>query len=174
MVELFISPDAETAQNEQQKDGAPKQRRRWVRLELFSPVTIHELEIDANSRTVRRKDEEKSAMILNISGGGVLLSTFDGLTADDLILMKFQIKEFDTLSDVLGRIKRVETAGDSERLIGVEFLTPEKVDEEWLADQLAQLVDDPMGFSDRLHRLVSRFVFRQQISDGSSEKDTNA
>ncbi len=173
MVELFISPDAETAQKEQQTDGAPQQRRRWVRLELFSPVTIHELEIDAKARTVKRKDAEKSAMILNISGGGVLLSTFDGLSAEDLILMKFQIKEFDTLSDVLGRIKRVETAGDSETLIGVEFLTPEKVKEGWLADQLAQLIDDPMGFSDRLHRLVSRFVFRQQISDGSGEKDAD-
>ncbi len=174
MVELFISPDKEAPRQGQTQDSTAEQRRRWVRLELFSPVTIHALEIDSEAQTVTRNPDEKSGMILNISGGGVLLSTFDGLSADDLILMKFQIKEFDTLSDVLGRIKRVESSGDAETLIGVEFLTPENVEEAWLADQLAQLIDDPLGFSDRLHRLVSRFVFRQQLSDRSTEEDENA
>lgn len=171
MVELFVNPDA--AQQKSRKDVAGReqvQRRRWVRLEVFSPVTLNELIANQQERTVRRAFKEKSGMILNISGGGVLLSTFDSLCEDDYLLMKFKIKDFDVLSDVLGRVKRVESCPDGENLVGVEFLTPESIEDTWLAEQLAELIDDPLGFSDRLHRLVSRYVFSRQVSDTTAEK----
>ena len=93
MVELFVSPDTDTKQKAQDRESSAEQRRRWVRLELFSPVTIHELHIDMEQQSLERSPDEKSAMILNISGGGVLLSTFDKLTPESLILLKFKIKE---------------------------------------------------------------------------------
>jgi hypothetical protein len=171
MVELFVDPDA--GQKQAGKDTAVDdavQRRRWVRLEVFSPVEVRELIADEQQQSVRKAFKDKSGMILNISGGGVLLSTFDDLCEDDYLLMKFKIKDFDALSDILGRVKRVESCPDGERLVGIEFLTPDSIKEPWLADQLADLVRDPLGFSDRLHRLVSRYVFSKQMSGAGVEK----
>ena len=109
-------------------------------------------------------------MILNISGGGVLLSTFDPFDEGDYLLMKFEIKGFEALADVLGKIKRVEGCPDGENLIGIEFLTPQSLEDGWLAEQLMRLVDDPLGFSERLHRMVSRFVFSRQVADTPTEQ----
>ena len=171
MVELFVNPDAKQQEDMRGMDSEERiQRRRWVRLEVFSPVAVRELIADAEERTVRRAFKEKSGMILNISGGGVLLSTFDALCENDYLLMKFKIKDFDALSDVLGKVKRVESCPDGENLVGIEFLTPDAIEDVWLADQLSEMIDDPLGFSDRLHRLVSRYVFRRQVSDTAAEK----
>ena len=171
MVELFVNPDAvETATNAKANADEKIQRRRWVRLEIFSPVTLHELIVDPEEQKVRRTLKEKSGMILNISGGGVLLSTFDPFNDGDYLLMKFEIKGFEALADVLGKVKRVESCPDGENLIGIEFLTVQSVEEEWLTEQLTRLVDDPLGFSERLHRMVSRFVFRRQVMDTPTEQ----
>ena len=171
MVELFVDPDAaKTASKSQAEKDEKVQRRRWVRLEIFSPVTLHQLIVDTEQQTVRRSFKEKSGMILNISGGGILLSTFDPFNECDYLLMKFEIKGFEALADVLGKVKRVESCSDGENLIGIEFLTPQSVEEGWLAEQLMRLVDDPLGFSDRLHQMVSRFVFRRQVMDTPTEQ----
>jgi len=166
MVELFIDPDA---QHQKTQTADPAQRRRWVRLEICSPVVVHQLVVDPETKTVRRAFKEKTGMILNLSGGGVLLSTFDSLNENDYILLKFEIKGFDALTDVLGKVKRVEPCADGEILVGIEFVTPETEHEAWLTDHLRRLVEDPLGFSDRLHRMVSRFVFRRQVADTPAE-----
>jgi len=170
MVELFVNPDAgPRAGGKQVVANEQPQRRRWVRLEIFSPVILHQLIIDEAGQSVKRSGHEKSAMILNISGGGVLLSTFDSLSEGDYLLMKFEIKGFDALADVLGKAKRVEHCPDGENLIGIEFLTPSNLDEDWLSNQLKGMVEDPLGFSERLHSLVSRYVFRHQVADAAME-----
>jgi len=170
MVELFVNPDAGPQVGEEQVVAKEQpQRRRWVRLEIFSPVMLHQLIADEAGQSVKRSGHEKSAMILNISGGGVLLSTFDALNENDFLLMKFEIKGFDALADVLGKIKRIENCPDGENLVGVEFLTPGNFDEGWLSDQLKSMIEDPLGFSERLHCLVSRFVFRHQVADAAAE-----
>jgi len=170
MVELFVNPDAVKQEDKPETRSDEKtQRRRWVRLEIFSPVMVHELVVDAEKQAVRRAFKEKTGMILNISGGGVLLSTFDTLTEDDYLLLRFEIKDFEVISDVLGIVKRVENCSDGEKLVGIEFLTPDTLDKGWLADQLVRMIDDPLGFSERLHRLVSRFVFRRQVADTPAE-----
>jgi len=170
MVELFVDPDARSDARKQPTETAQlPQRRRWVRLEICSPVVVHQLNIDREGRAVRRSFKEKTGMILNLSGGGVLLSTFDSLDEGDYLLMKFEIKGFEALADVLGKVKRVETCADGEILVGIEFATPETEQEDWLTDQLRRLVADPLGFSDRLHRMVSRFVFQRQVADTPAE-----
>jgi c-di-GMP-binding flagellar brake protein YcgR len=170
MVELFVDPDTIKQGDKAQANVDEKaQRRRWVRLEIFSPVVVHELVVDTEKQAVRRAFKEKSGMILNISGGGVLLSTFDTLTEEDYLLLKFEIKDFEAITDVLGIVKRVENCSDGEKLVGIEFLTPDSLADGWLSDQLVRMIDDPLGFSERLHRLVSRFVFRRQVADTPTE-----
>ncbi len=145
------------------------QKRRYVRLEIFSPVGFSVVQIDKDKR-VRTHPEKKGGVLLNISGGGALISSNDKVGNDDLLLLTFDIKGFDQLSNVLARVKRVEECEDGERLIGLEYVTADQIDDETLADNLARLPGNPMGFAENLKRIVSRFVFQKQIEAESEDE----
>ena len=145
------------------------QKRRYVRLEIFSPVGFSVVQIDKDKR-VRTHPERKGGVLLNISGGGALISSNDKVASDDLLLLTFDIKGFDQLSNVLGRVKRVEECEDGEKLIGLEYVTADQIDDETLAGNLARLPGNPMAFAENLKRIVSRFVFQKQIEAGSEEQ----
>jgi len=144
------------------------QKRRHVRLDIFSPVGFHVLIIDQDMR-IRSHPDKKAGILLNLSGGGALISSTDQVEADTLLLMRFDIKGLERISDVLGKVKRVEACDDGEMLIGVEFLTPDQIEDPRLAEGLSRLAGDPLAFTDSLKRLVSRFVFQRQID---AEMDT--
>jgi c-di-GMP-binding flagellar brake protein YcgR len=154
------------ATTKNKETAATHQKRRYIRLEIFSPVGFSSVVIEDNKRA-RRHPARKAGILLNLSGGGVLISTTDNVLTGEYILLRFEIKGFDALSSVLGRVKRVEECEDGERLVGVEFLTPEQVDDPALATSLSRLSDNPLGFSDSLRRLVSRYVFQRQVESES-------
>jgi len=155
---------------EQSKTGAktPQQKRRHVRLDIFSPVAFHVLVVEKDYR-VRSHPAKKAGILLNLSGGGALISSTDEVHGGDLVLMKFDIKGLETMSDVVGKVKRTEQCEDGEYLIGVEFVTADLIDDPKLSDALARLSGDPLTFTDTLKRVVSRFVFQRQID---TEMDT--
>ncbi len=146
------------------KTGAqkPKQKRRHVRLDIFSPVGFHLLVVE-NDMRVRSHPAKKAGILLNLSGGGALISSTDEVHAKDLLLMRFDIKGLETFSDIVGKVKRVEQCEDGEYLIGVEFFTTDQIDDPKLADALSRLAGDPLTFTETLKRVVSRFVFQRQI-----------
>ncbi len=147
----------------------PRQKRRYVRLEIFSPVGFSSIVIDEDGRA-HTLPAKKAGILLNLSGGGALISSTDDVVSGDFILVKFEIKGFETLTSILGRVKRVENCEDGERLIGIEFLTPDQIEDPALAKALARLSDDPLGFSESLRRLISRFVFQRQVDAEAQEK----
>jgi len=158
--------EEEVKKTETKTSDDKRQKRRYVRLEVFSPVGFHTLIIDKDKR-VRSHPDRNAGILLNLSGGGALISTADTASTNDLVLLNFEIKGFETLTNILGRIKRVEECEDGERLIGIEFLTPEQIEDPVLAQNLARLSGNPMGFSEGLKRLVSRYVFQRQIDSDS-------
>jgi c-di-GMP-binding flagellar brake protein YcgR len=139
-----------------------RQRRRYVRLEVFSPVEFRTLIIDENKR-VRSHPEKRAGVLLNLSGGGVLISTSDQVNTNDLLLLAFEIKGLDALDNILGLVKRVEECEDGERLVGIEFIGVEHFSDPVLVENLSRLSKNPMGFSDSLKRFVSRYVFQRQL-----------
>jgi hypothetical protein len=141
---------------------APNQKRRHVRLDIFSPVGFHVLVIEKDMR-IRSHPAKKAGILLNLSGGGALISSTDQVETNDLLLMKFDIKGMESMSDVLGKVKRVEKCEDGELLIGIEFVTRDQIGDPVLAEGLSRLAGDPLTFTDSLKRLVSRFVFQRQI-----------
>lgn len=143
-------------------DSDKTQKRRYVRLEVFSPVAFNSIVVEADKR-VRLHPEKKAGVLLNLSGGGVLISTTDHATEGELILMKFDVKGFDALTNVLGKVKRVEACEDGESLVGVEFLAIENIDDPAVANGLSRLGDHPQEFAQGLSRLISRYVFQRQI-----------
>lgn len=140
----------------------PQQKRRHVRLDIFSPVEFHLLVVE-NEQRVRSHPAKKAGILLNLSGGGALISSTDAVQSNDMLLMRFDIKGLETLSDVVGRVKRVEQCEDGEYVIGIEFVTADQIDDPKLAAALSRLAGDPLTFSDTLKRVVSRFVFQRQI-----------
>ena len=60
-------------------------------------------------------------------------------------------------------MKRVEEQDDGERLVGVEFLSPEAVHDPALAKALANMGENPRGFEEGISRLISRYVFQCQV-----------
>ena len=150
--------------NEKSKTGAKgaHQKRRHVRLDIFSPVGFNVLVIEKDGR-VRSHPAMKAGILLNLSGGGALISSTDDVQMDDLLLLKFDIKGLETMSEVLGKVKRVEQCEDGENLIGIEYVTTDQIDDPKLAEALARLTGDPLAFTESLKRLVSRFVFQRQI-----------
>jgi hypothetical protein len=88
----------------------------------------------------------------------------------EFVMLRFDIKGFDALTSVLGKVKRVEECEDGERLVGLEFLTPDQVEDRTIAESLSRLSDNPLGFSDSLRRLVSRFVFQRQVESESKSR----
>jgi c-di-GMP-binding flagellar brake protein YcgR len=143
-------------------DNDKGQKRRYVRLEVFSPVAFNSIVVEADKR-VRLHPEKKAGVLLNLSGGGVLISTTDHASEGEFVLMKFDVKGFDALTNVLGKVKRVEACEDGEALVGVEFLSIESVTDKDVANGLSRLGDHPQEFAQGLSRLVSRFVFQRQI-----------
>ncbi len=143
-------------------DNDKGQKRRYVRLEVFSPVAFNSIVVEADKR-VRLHPEKKAGVLLNLSGGGVLISTTDHASEGEFILMKFDVKGFDALTNVLGKVKRVEACEDGEALVGVEFLSIENVADKDVANGLSRLGDHPQEFTQGLSRLISRFVFQRQI-----------
>lgn len=138
------------------------QKRRYVRLEVFSPVAFNSVVVESDKR-VRLHPEKKAGVLLNLSGGGVLISTTDHVTEGEYLLMKFDVKGFDALTNVLGKVKRVESCEDGESLIGIEFLAVEQVDDPVVANGLSRLANHPEEFAQGLSRLISRYVFQRQI-----------
>lgn len=143
-------------------DSDKAQKRRYVRLEVFSPVAFNSIVVETDKR-VRLHPEKKAGVLLNLSGGGVLISTTDHATEGEFVLMKFDVKGFDALTNVLGKVKRVEACEDGESLVGVEFLAIENVEDPVIANGLSRLGDHPQEFAQGLSRLISRFVFQRQI-----------
>ena len=79
------------------------------------------------------------------------------------MLMKFDIRGFDALTNVLGKVKRVEACEDGESLVGIEFLALDHVADPTVASGLSRLADHPQEFAQGLSRLISRFVFQRQM-----------
>jgi hypothetical protein len=77
--------------------------------------------------------------------------------------MKFDVKGFDALTNVLGKVKRVESCEDGESLVGIEFLAVDQVDDPVVANGLSRLANHPEEFAQGLSRLISRYVFQRQI-----------
>jgi len=142
------------------------QRRRFVRIDIAGNITFKLVELNVNKQEILSLD--KKGVLLNVSAGGILLSTSEQLKQSDLILMNFWLKNSQRLDNVLGLVKRLELSeqSDSQRdeyLVGVEFITKEKA-AEIIPSKLADLLPTGINyFNEALEKLVVQFVYKQQV-----------
>lgn len=142
------------------------QRRRFVRIDIAGDVNYRVLEIDPRGTSSLSVD--KTGELLNISAGGILLTTRESLNANDVILLKFWLKGSQRLENIIGIVKRVEQSHEpegpiEEYLVGIEFVTKEFMAQLVPAPHLESLPPEINYFTDALQQLIVQFVYLQQV-----------
>lgn len=108
--------------------GTP-QRRKHVRLRIESPMTFCPVPETGTIPGAAVGETKINGVILNLSRGGVLFATRTPPREHGYIVMQFRLNDGDTLTDVVGKVKRVEREGDEEYFCGVEFITAGELEE---------------------------------------------
>lgn len=153
-------PALKTAPAGQTTATPERQTRRFVRIEVSSPVSFVPFRLPLAGPV--DTSQVSSGRVLNISGGGLLLETSAWVEPADYLLLRIGLFENCHLERVVGRVKRMESTGSGECLLGIEFLTRE---------MLFQLVSDlPKGylppeagaFDEKLRELLSRQIFSKK------------
>ncbi|NIP43556.1 MAG: PilZ domain-containing protein [candidate division Zixibacteria bacterium] len=134
-------------------------RRKYIRLEVNSPLKFKtfnpaqpDLKLDQNQAC--------EGTILNISGGGVLFETDYTVRENDYIVMELSLVDADSLSGIMGKVKRVDTE-EGMPLVGVEFMSPEKLKAELPSHVMDQVEEEIYSFDEHLRKMLLQYVFAQ-------------
>ena len=137
--------------------------RRFVRLEIASPITISVVKDSLGNFNCDGGDLKIDGIILNISPGGMLVAMGHPLAAGDIVLMSFSLQDIETLDDVLGIVKRVEKDGDS-YMDGIEFITRTDLEDRLTTAELDLLTDKASHFEDKVQEMLQRYLYHKQDS----------
>jgi c-di-GMP-binding flagellar brake protein YcgR len=154
---------------EEKREGAKLQRRRYVRLDITSPVDI-KLLVPSSEENSEPGLIPYRGDILNVSGGGLLIESSEALPEDEYVVMELELNGTDRLTGIVGKIKRCESESDAAHLIGVEFCTAEDIKQNCPAEYRTLLGDSCESFSEKVRTLLNKYVFNQKVQE-RSEKD---
>ena len=98
---------------------ANSQKRRFIRLELKSRVKFKRV-LHPNNNGQSNSQKTHPGIMLNISRGGMLMLTSAELEPDDFLAISFEIPRLASLTNVLGKVKRVEK-DKKKYVVGIEF-----------------------------------------------------
>lgn len=147
-------------------------RRRFVRLEIAAPVVYTPIDID------RPLDHDhlnqQNGTILNISGGGALLSCSQRLTEDSFVSMDLELTGLEMLTGVVGKVKRVDDDGDGEYLVGIEFCSEQELATVFGEANIGSVIS---SFDNRIKRYLLRYVFANKVAErlqGEQQDETDS
>jgi c-di-GMP-binding flagellar brake protein YcgR len=155
---------------EEKREGAKLQRRRYVRLDITSPVDI-KLLVPSSEENREPGLIPYRGDILNVSGGGLLIESSEALPEDEYIVMELELNGTDRLSGIVGKIKRCESESETVHLIGVEFCTAEDVRQNCPAEYQKLLGDNCESFGEKVRTLINKYVFNRKVQE-KSERDS--
>ena len=101
------------------------QARRYVRLELPSPIKFRLLECK-NGKLKLSKDQI-SGEILFLSQAGVIFSTTHSIPEGGFVILPLNLSKSTILKGILGKIKRVESSEEGDFLVGMKFVSAEEL-----------------------------------------------
>jgi c-di-GMP-binding flagellar brake protein YcgR len=132
------------------------QGRKYVRIELSSPVTFRLLALSQGELKIT--NEETSGEILNLSAGGMLLVTDSPVEEQSFALMTMNLNKLAFLDGVLGKIKRVEPSGEGDFLVGVEFTSRGELEKLSSPEQVENLPVKVESFDRKIRKTISKFM----------------
>ncbi len=149
--------------------SADRQTRRFVRIEVSSPVSFVPFRLPLAGPV--DVSQICNGRVLNISGGGLLLETSAWVEPSDYLLLRIGLFENCHLERVVGRVKRMESTGSGECLLGIEFLTREMLHQLVAELPNGYLPSESGAFDEKLRELLSKQIFTKKASsapDGTS------
>lgn len=136
-------------------------RRRYVRLEIVSPMWLRRLKDAFGNFTPTEAEPELSGEILNIGAGGVLVELAQPLNEGDIVAMRFRLEGLESLDNVLGLVKRCDHDG-AVCLTGIEFVTREHLRDRLSAAELDLLGERAADFNEGVRRVLARYLYTEQ------------
>ncbi|MCK4856979.1 MAG: PilZ domain-containing protein [candidate division Zixibacteria bacterium] len=140
-------------------------KRRYVRLEISAPVTLAPIDMDRPLEHL--SGNEQTGTILNLSGGGVLLSCDQQVPENSYVVMSFELKDCELLTGIVGKVKRVDDDGEEGCLMGVEFCSESELNEVFGAANLGGLIS---SFDERIKRTLLKYIFTKKVQQRIEKK----
>ncbi len=143
-----------------------EEQRRFIRLEISSPMSLKKIKDIEGNYWPQGDWHVIHGMILNISGGGVLVDLDQAVDEGDVVSMHFTLQEVESLDNVLGLVKRADIEPEG-CLAGIEFMS-----EEFLMDHLSQAEMDLLGgehtnFDRSVREVLERYVHQETAASGA-------
>jgi len=139
-------------------------RRRFIRLEIAAPMTLKKIK-DREAHFWPDGDWHViNGLILNISAGGVLVELDQAVSEGDLVSMQFTLQEVETISNVIGLVKRSDV-DDGAVLAGIEFLTRAQLSDLLSRAEVDLLGDKCANFHERVKQVLSKYVYREKVDE---------
>jgi len=149
-----------------------EQKRRFIRLEISEPVQMSILKDENDGFWPEGNGPDYTGSILNLSAGGVLIMTEAPLREGMIILMTMSLQDVEVIDNVIGLIKRVDDDSD-ERLVGVEFISRERLTDLLSHSEIELLHDDILSFDDQLKKTLNKYVYYNRVSKGNELHEVN-
>jgi hypothetical protein len=135
--------------------------RKFVRLELFSPVLFQLL--TCRNGKLKLSKKKNTAEVLNLSEGGVLLVTNSTVPAEGFLVTTLNLSGVVTLEGVLVKIKRVEPSGEGDFLVGLQFVTRKELEQIATAEEIQRLPAKITSFNQKIREILSSYVRTSEL-----------
>lgn len=135
-------------------------RRRFIRLEIASPMALHRLKDTGGHYWPESDRHSINGTILNISAGGVLVDLDQAIDEGDVVSMHFRLQEVESLDDVLGLVKRTDIESEG-CLAGIEFVTREYLADHFSQAEMELLGDRYTNFNNSVRQVLNKYVTRR-------------
>ncbi len=137
--------------------------RRYIRLEISEPITFMILRDRENGFRTRSDGQTYNGSILNISAGGILISSEAPLEEGTLLIMKMSLQEVEVIDKVIGLVKRAD-ADSGEWLIGIEFISREYLVDHFSSAELEMIPPKIASFDEQLKKILNKYVYYKRNS----------
>lgn len=143
------------------------EKRRYIRLEISEPIDLSILKDDAEGYWPEGDGPDYKGSILNLSAGGVLVISDSPVKEGMLVLLKIYLQDIEVLDNIIGLVKRVDD-DDTERLIGIEFISREYLNDVFSSSEIEFLPDNVASFSEQLKKTLNKYVYYKRVSEKSN------
>ena len=133
-------------------------QRRYIRLEILSPVTLAIVKDIFGNFHYRSGDETVDGSILNISPGGLLVELSRPVNEGDIVSMTFSIENSETLDNVLGVVKRLDI-NEGFQLAGIEFVDKDRLNDRLTKPEMEVLDESYADFAAKIQSLLKRHLY---------------
>jgi hypothetical protein len=144
-----------------------EQNRRYIRLEISSPVSCTVLKNRAGRFWPASDGPQIDGSILNLSAGGMLIVSEMALEEGTILLLKMSLQDIEVLDNIVGLVKRADL-DENEWLLGIEFVSREYLGDIFSDAELNVLPQKVVSFDEQIKSTLNKYIYRAKVG---KEKD---